>query len=206
MLSCADQRKLNSNVIDDDIVNFWEAYDAITSTQDSVLQSQLLDSLYIQPGTAGLKAFMERKGYTPERYLHAINTYPKFWASIRKNSFRSKAFREEIEVEITKLKAIYPDLKAAKIYFTIGALMSPGTTMDSLVLIGAELALADSNAVTDELPDWLAENLRRYFDSNPIQDVVLLNVHEYVHTQQNTHGYDLLSQSLHVSPRPKGQG
>lgn len=75
--------------------------------------------------------------------------------------------------------------------------MSGGTTMDSLVLIGSEISMTDSTTVTEELPDWLATNLRKHFDTNPIEDIVLLNVHEYVHTQQNTYGYDLLSQCLY---------
>ena len=196
LLACKNQNP-NSNVITYDIDNFWEAYDKIRATKDSAQQYQYLNSLYIKKGSPGLKAFMQRRNYTADSYIEAINNYPLFWASVRENTFKSKHLAKEINLEINKLKQWYPEMKPAKIYFTIGALMSPGTTMDSLVLIGAETAMADSTAVTNELPDWLASNLRVFFDNNPIQDVVLLNAHEYVHTQQSTNGYDLLSQSLY---------
>jgi hypothetical protein len=189
--------KSTSIVINEDIPRFWQAYDAIRATPDSARQAQLLDSLYIQPGTPGLKAFMERRQYRPQDFLLAINSYPKFWESVRENTLQSGQFAAGIEADVAKLRKLYPALKPAKIYFTIGALMSGGTTMDDKVLIGAEIALTDSKAVTEELPEWLGKNLRAHFDGNPIDDVVLLNVHEYVHTQQKRHGYDLLSQSLY---------
>ncbi|MEL7120766.1 MAG: hypothetical protein AAFO07_15045 [Bacteroidota bacterium] len=195
---CSQDDKLeNANTINSDIPNFWAAYDKITSTTDSTQQMEYLQTLFLDKGTPGLKAFMEIKNYTPERYLNAINSYPKFWASIRENTYKTDQYSKEIQAEVEKLKTIYPDLKPAKIYFTIGALMSGGTTMDSLVLIGAEIAMGDSSVITDEFPDRLQTSLRAHFDTNPINDVVLLNTHEYVHTQQRPQmGYDLLSQCV----------
>ncbi len=210
-INCQPQKTSNA-VINTDIANFWNAYDSIITTTDSTLQYQYLQQLFLEKGTPGLKAFMERKRYTPASYIQAINSYPKFWASVRKNTFKTDRFAAEIENEIGKLKSLYPDLEPAKIYFTIGALMSGGTTLDSFVLIGSEIAMADSSAVTEEFPDWLKGSLRPFFDSNPIHDVVLLNIHEYVHTQQRPQGgYDLLSQCLYegvaefVSVKSTGQ-
>ena len=169
-------------VIDADIAHFWLAFDRINAERDSTLHLQILEEEFLSKGTPGLAAFRERREYTAESYLNAIYNYPKFWASVRNNMQRSQTFSTVIDAEIDRLKAWYPNLKPAKIYFTVGALMSNGTTMDSLVLIGAETAMADSTAVTEELPERLGSNLRRFFDSNPINDIVLLNVHEYVHT------------------------
>jgi len=189
---------ISSNVIASDIDHFWEAYDVISNTTDSLAQVHLLDSLFIAKGTPGLTALMEKRRYTTADYLYAINNYPQFWASIRANTKDSGMYAADIESEITKLKDLYPDLRPAKIYFTIGAMMSNGTTLDSLVLIGSELAMGDSSVVTDELaPEWYKNNLTQFFSKNPIENIVLLNVHEYVHTQQNTNGYDCLSQCLY---------
>ncbi len=196
--SCTNkQEKTYDFVVNTDIQNFWTAFDQIRTTPDSLEKIQLIQKEYIDKGSPGLKAFMQQKNYTPESYINAIDNYPRFWASVRKNTLTSQKYRDEIAKEVEKLKALYPSLKPAKIYFTIGALFSNGTTMDSMVLIGAELAMADSAAVTEELPDRLGENLSAFFSNNPIQDIVLLNLHEYVHTQQNTYGYDLLSQCLY---------
>jgi hypothetical protein len=180
-----------------DVYRFWEAYDQIVATDDTSNQRILLRSLYLDPGSPGLDALRERRGYTEDVYLNAIRSYPQFWSSVKENTLRSAEFAEEIEAGVAKFKDLYPAMRSAQVYFTVGALYTGGTTLDSLVLIGAEIAMADSSIVTTELPERLGENLSRFFATNPINDVVLLNVHEFVHTQQNANGYDLLSQCLY---------
>ena len=183
-------------VVTSDIERFWQAFDAVSSAPDSASQYRLLDELFVAPGTPGLHALMERRGYTPEDYVAAINDAPAFWASVRENTLRAADYAGEIERVVERLRVLYPDLRPAQIYFTVGALRTNGTTLEDQVLIGSELAMADSTVVTDELPDGLRQNLRRYVDSNPVADVVLLNAHEYVHTQQGPFGATLLAVAL----------
>jgi hypothetical protein len=57
--------------------------------------------------------------------------------------------------------------------------------------------LTDKNAVSSEFPEPIARSRGVYFASNPIENVVLLNVHEYVHTQQKPIVNNLLSQCLY---------
>jgi hypothetical protein len=186
----------SANFITSDIDNFWTAYDKITATKDSVQQYAFLKELYLDKGTIGLKAMMEARRTTAKTYINAINKHPLFWASVRANTLKAPIFAEEIAANVLKMKLLYPELKPAKIYFTIGAFRSNGTTMDSLVLIGSELALADKNTVTTELSPQFS-HLQSYFDGNPIDKTVFLNVHEYVHTQQKTTiGNYLLAQCL----------
>lgn len=185
-----------SAVVSSDIDHFWEAYDKIQETTDSLKQREILQTLFLDKGTPGLEAIMQARRYTLDSYLDAIHDYPKFWESVRSNMAKAKTLGPEIEDGIAAFEKLYPHSRPAKVYFTVGALRTNGTAMDSLVLIGSELALADEQVVTEELPGSFGY-LRAYFDSNPIEDVVFLNVHEYVHTQQSTHGgYDLLSQCL----------
>ncbi len=108
-----------------------------------------------------------------------------YWKSIRKTMLKANNYSTEIASNIGQLKTIYPALKPAKIYFTVGAFRSGGTTMDSLVLIGSEIAMADKNAYTQEFE---ADNpsLASYLKTSPINSVVFTNVHEYIHTQQKT--------------------
>lgn len=148
-------------VVTADVDHFWEAYDAITATADTARQAALLDRLFLQRGTPGLRALMERRGYTPESYLQAIRDYPRFWASVRPNTLRADEFAGDIEAGVERLRALYQALRPATVYFTVGALLTNGTTLHSLVLIGSESALADRTVVTDELPDRLGQNLRR---------------------------------------------
>ncbi|HEY0246377.1 MAG TPA: Ig-like domain-containing protein [Mucilaginibacter sp.] len=172
-------------IVTADIGNFWNAYDKITATKDSTQQFAYLNQLFIDKGTPGLKAMMQARDYTAKSYIDAINGYPLFWNSIRANTFRANEFSKDIAANVSKLKKLYPGLKPAKIYFTIGAFKSGGTTMDNMVLIGSEIALGDEHTVMQEFPKNY-DALRTYFKTNPINLVVFTNIHEYIHTQQKT--------------------
>lgn len=183
-------------VVTEDIARFWRAYDQIQVAQSREEKAVILRREYVTPGSPGLHAMMERRRYSVDSYLDAIERYPRFWASIRGNTLKAGAHAEQIEQGLHRLQRIYPNAKPATVYFTMGALMSGGTTLDDKVLIGAEISMADRTAVTAELPEPLAGNLRRHFDTDPVSHLVLLNVHEYVHTQQGAFGADLLSVAL----------
>lgn len=196
LTQCKNRNSTTQQVVTTDIHNFWEAYDLITATSDSAAQYQYLDSLFIQRGTPGLQGVMQARNYSPQEYLHAINHYPKFWASIRPNMQLADKLSEELQGGIEKFREIYPDLKPAKIYFTVGAFRTGGTTIDSTVMIGSEISLADSTTVTSEFPENLA-HLKTHFATNPNKHLVFLNVHEYVHTQQNPRVFNILSLTLY---------
>lgn len=181
---CVCAQESNQTIVTSDIDNFWIAYDKISATNDSAKQYEYINE-YIAKGSSGLKAMMEVRRYTPQSYIDAINSYPAFWESIRPNTLKAKGFAIDIEKGVSKLKDLYPEMKPANVYFTVGALLSNGTTQGNSVLIGSELALADENTVSSEFQDRLS-HLPYFFQSNPIQDIVFLNVHEFVHTQQKT--------------------
>lgn len=192
----ANSQDIHQRIITSDIKNFWTAYDKIKATSDSTLQVGYINDLFIKRGTDGLKSIMKARGYTAKSYVDAIHNYPLFWHSVRVNTQRADEFADSIAKEIDKLAGIYKKLKPARIYFTIGALRTNGTTLDGNVLIGSELALADAHTVSSEFPKALS-HLKTFFSSNPIRSTVFLNVHEYVHTQQKSSiGYNLLSQCV----------
>ena len=185
-----------TNFVTADIDNFWTAYDKITATKDSVQQYDYINRLFIGNGSLGLKAIMQLGRYTDKSYINAINNYPLFWNSIRENTLKAHGIAKDIENDVLKVKMLYPNLKPAKIYFTIGALNRSGTTMDSMVLIGSEIAFGDKKTITTELPKAYT-HLRPYFDRNSLNVLVFLNVHEYIHTQQKTTiGNTLLAQCV----------
>ena len=169
------------SVVTTDIDNFWVAYDSAQTTADSLSQLHFIQTLYVEKGTPGLKAFMEARDYTAPEWVSVIRRYPKFWQSIRPDIISLKSRAEEIAVYIQKFKELYPQLSAAKIYFTVGCLHSGGTTMDSLILIGTEIAAGNPHTDVSEFPDkWLSG----VFQSATTSRIVPLNMHEYVHTQQ----------------------
>lgn len=185
-----------NHIVTTDIDNFWNAYDHIIATKDTELQHSYLNELFIAKGTPGLKGIIQVRNYTDQSYLAAVRSYPLFWQSIRSNTLKAKTFSMKINHGIRNLKQLYPELKPSIIYFTIGALKTNGTTQKDKILIGSELALADSATNTSEFPATL-NHLKQFFKSNPIQSVVFGNVHEYVHTQQkSTVANSLLGQCL----------
>jgi hypothetical protein len=180
-------------VFTSDIDNFWNAYDSCQSTTDSLKQLHYIQALYVDKGTQGLKAFMEARDYTPELWVSLIRKYPGFWKSIRPNTITVKSKANDIEQSIQKLKKLYPQLKEAKMYFTIGGLRSGGTTMSDMVLIGTEIAAGDPSTNVSEFPNKWLEGV---FKNQQSGNIVPLNIHEYVHTQQNGEPENLLGQAI----------
>lgn len=177
-----------------DIDNFWIAYDKIIATKDSSKQYKLLKELYLNKGSQGLKGLIEVRNYTDKEFIDWITKYPKFWNSLRKNTLKTKNLYPKINVNIQKLKQVYPDLKPATIYFSVGAFRTNGTIQGNKILIGSELSLADKTTIIDEFPSW---RQTFYKTQNPLTELPLLCTHEYIHTQQKEMAENLLSLCLY---------
>ncbi|WP_066830254.1 hypothetical protein [Rufibacter ruber] len=189
-------QKKPQRVITTDIDNFWVAYDSMRTTQDSLKQLRYLQTLYLDKGTPGLKALMEVRDYQPAEWVHAVRQYPKFWNSLRPRTQLAKSGAQGLEPHLKKLQQLYPPLSPASIYFAIGVFRTSGTTKDNMVLIGAELVTGNSQVDLSELPQNLQTFLSRYYQSDPFKNIIPLNVHEYVHTQQKGLGSNLLGRAL----------
>lgn len=180
-----------------DITRFWDAYDRIQVSTDTAEQRKLLHTHFIDQASPGQRAMFQARRYTPDEYLEAIRNYPRFWASVRKSMLSADIHVQAMQEGVERLRGLYPQMRPADIYFTVGVFRSGGTVTDNMVLIGSEISLADSTAVTDELPGYLG-HLPGFFATNPARHLAFVNVHELIHTQQGGRwGYDLLSQSLH---------
>lgn len=176
-----------------DIDHFWTAYDAIQKTKDLSEKIAIINKQYINKGTKGLKAFMTARQYNDTLWVELIGKLPKFWNSIRANTLSIKHKTAELEKAVKKLKEIYPDLKPAEMYFTIGGLRSGGTVKDNMVLVGAEIATGNANTDVSEFTNnWL----KNVFKEQSLDNIVSLNIHEYIHTQQKPNGSSLLSQAI----------
>ncbi len=187
------QTNIHQHVFTSDIDNFWMAYDSIQSTSDSIQQLHYIQSLYIDKGTPGLKAFMVARRYNGPLWIKLIRSYPKFWRSIRPNTLSAKTKSNEIESSIEKFKQLYPELKPATMYFTVGGLRSGGTTTGDMVLIGTEIATGNAGTDVSEFPNkWLAG----VFKEQSSENIIPLNIHEYVHTQQRGDANSLLAQAI----------
>ena len=185
-----------STVIYEDIARFWEAHDAIRAEPDRAEQQRLINRLYIDRGTPGLHAMIRARSYRSQEFVNAINTAPQYFDAVRPHTLQVAKYAPLIERRLANIRRIYPEAQPVPVYFVIGALRAGGTAIDGKLLIGAELAMTDSSIPSDEL---MADfpHLADYFASSPIDNLVALNLHEWVHTQQRSEGgVDLLSQAL----------
>ncbi|UKB77846.1 Ig-like domain-containing protein [Chryseobacterium sp. MEBOG07] len=183
----------STKIFTSDIDNFWVAYDSIQKTDNHSKKMDLIKRLYTDKGTEGLKTFMKVRDYNDTVFVNIIDKYPKFWNSIRPNTLTIKTKTNELEASVAKLKQLYPELKEAEMYFTIGGLNSGGTVSGNKVLVGAEIATGlPSTDVSEFQDDWL----KGVFAEQSLDNIVSLNVHEYIHTQQTGNRRRVLSQSI----------
>jgi len=153
-----------AKIFTSDIDNFWVAYDSIQKTDDFSKKLNFINKLYIEKGSEGLKAFMELRDYNDSLYVKLIDGYPKFWNSVRPNTFSIKNKSNEFNKAFKNFKRLYPQLKNAEMYFIIGGLRSGGTTFGNMILIGAEIATANPTTDVSEFRnDWL----KNVFQGNP---------------------------------------
>ncbi|MGV0965625.1 gliding motility protein GldB-related protein [Empedobacter falsenii] len=175
------QKTNSKNIYISDIDNFWVAYDSIQSTNDYSQKIKFINTLYIDKGTKGLKTFMKVRDYSDTIYVKLIDSYPKFWNSVRPNTLTIKNKTKELTKAVKKLKKLYPELKEGEMYFTIGGLRSGGTLYENMVLVGAEIATGTPKIDVSEFENnWL----KNVFAKQSLDNIISLNIHEYVHTQQ----------------------
>lgn len=194
LISTSLLKAQSQQFVSSDIINFWKAYDKIQTTRDSATQVRFMQELYINKGSAGLKSLLEVRRYTAQEYVKAINQFPAFWKSIRKNTLSSSLHYKEINQYISNLKKAYPALKPSTIYFLIGVFRTPGTIQQNRVLIGTEYSLGDATTITREFPKARQDY---YTDYKPRENIALLSTHEYIHTQQKEPADNLLSNCLY---------
>jgi len=169
-------------IVNTDVINFYAAFDSIQLVDSQKEKKKILKHLFLEKASPGQKAMIKARRYKDQEYLDAIQKYPKFFESLRKNMMSTNSLTGKLNDRIEKFKTLYPEIKPARIYFTVGAFRSNGTTLADKVLIGCELALVDDQTDLSEFPeDYWARN---YWKSIPYQNIIKLNMHEYVHTQQ----------------------
>lgn len=173
-----------------DIDNFWIAYDSVKTTADTTKQKEFIQKLYLDKATSGLKDFIIVRQHSAKRHLNNILKYPKFWASVKSHTLQIKSYTPDIENLMIKFKMLYSNFKQPDVFFTIGCLNSGGTTTRNKILIGSEIAAADSTVDATEVGSWLG----RVFKLNT--SVLSMVAHELGHTQQNGNNANLLGNCI----------
>ncbi|MEQ8704336.1 MAG: hypothetical protein RIC19_10475 [Phaeodactylibacter sp.] len=171
-------------LVSGDIDRFWAAYDQIQAEPDTARHLQILKEAFIKPASEGQQQLFAIRNYTPEEYLINIRAYPRFYASLRPLLEHRAPIEADIRTALEKFQQLYPPMQSGKIYLGMGNFRTNGTTVDSLVLFGAEMAFTDSTVKTSEFPpqyQYFKDYIRDY---DPIHNVRFLAAHEFVHTQQ----------------------
>ena len=166
-----------------DIDHFWDAYDHLVnckSFEDSVASFQ---ERYIYKATSGLKDFIMARNFTAEEYVRKIGKFPKFYQSIRKNTYEVKKAEPLIEEVFKNFKSLYPNFKPFKVCFAIGTIRTGGTTSDKFVLIGTEIT---TSTAANDLSEFNGDAMGRVLagETDIVQKIKNIVAHECVHTQQ----------------------
>lgn len=164
-----------------DIDNFWEAYDSIQYVDDYSEKIKLINDLYLNKETEGLKKFRELRNYSDSSYVRMIEKYPSFFESIRPNVNKLVTQKDVINAAFLNFGERYPDFKGVDIYFTIGCFNSGGTIADNMILLGAEILAVDS---TTTFVDTDLKWLQNYAQAQTIENIGFFVLHEYVHVLQ----------------------
>ncbi|MGV0757128.1 hypothetical protein ACTS95_13080 [Empedobacter brevis] len=174
-----------------DVANFWKAYDSIQKNPSH--KSEIIDHLFLDKKTAGLKSFMDIKKFGKDDYLTLIEKYPKFWNSIRQNTIIDQKKIKPITKAFKKFEKLYPHTSKGSIYYTIGALKSGGTTNHEDLLLGIEKIVGDKNTDVTEFEN---ENAKKMFSFTTPSLLEHVTVHEFIHTFQKEGEINVLSKAI----------
>jgi hypothetical protein len=175
-ISCSPKED-RSKIYLSDVENFWTAYDNLKDTKDSAV---VIQTLYINKASNGLSEFLKvRPMFNANSYVEAIRKYPEFWKSIRGRTEKIKDEFKSINNAFSRIKEIYPTFEIPEIYFIISPIGTGGTTSldNKLLLLGAEIVMADSTVNTTEFDSPLKEIIGTI-------NVPLYVIHESIHTVQ----------------------
>src|SRR5687767_3813682 len=91
-------------VVTQDGLNFWRAYDALVPGVDTVT---VFETKVIEPATPQFTAFIRKNKITAKQYAAQVKAFPKFYRTIRESSIRLLQSESTIRSLVQKLKDMY---------------------------------------------------------------------------------------------------
>jgi hypothetical protein len=173
----AASENLGYRFVTTDIDNFWEAYDALEISSDSIATIQ---QLYIDKASPEFEKFLEARNFTAEQYIDWIKFAPDFWKTIRPLTLAVKKKKYKIDSIYSSFQELYPEADLPNICFAITPIQSGGTTSKGLILIGTEIATVDPKVVDISQITGFMKSLFERSTGN----IEYLVAHELIHTQQ----------------------
>jgi len=157
-----------------DIDLFWKAYDSAKPEN----RAEVLRKEYLEKGSQGLKEFTRVRIGSAESLGKAIQTHPKYYASLRAPSRKVADYKDAVRASFRKLKELYEPAIFPDVYFVIGRMSSGGTLTDTGLLIGVDMYGMSKATAVEELGGWHKAVLK------PIEDIPYIVAHELIHYQQ----------------------
>ncbi|MCP9757169.1 hypothetical protein EGI26_18570 [Lacihabitans sp. CCS-44] len=179
------------NLITTDLENFGEMYAQLPRAKSAEDSLNLIRSIVLAKGTETFKEYVRQKeaqnNFKIEgEYLNKLRLYPKYYASVLKQSeiFKSKKMTKKVNNVYDKLLKIYPEAKIKPNVICIGIMDDGGKSFESGQYVGLELFTCNSFADTTEvvhsrgLMDYMKATS---FDISRIDELI---AHELVHLSQ----------------------
>jgi hypothetical protein len=179
----AENRKM---VLTADIDHFWEAFDALRTCKTKADSLKAVQMLYLDRATDGLIDFIAARDITAERLVQQIGRHPKFYASVRPNTYTVKGREGLIRAVYDRFSGLYKGFKPFKVCFAIGIANTGGTVSNEFVLIGTEVMASSKTVDVSEFIRDKDLNKAALLSAggNFDQKIRDLVAHESVHTQQ----------------------
>ena len=182
----ADARaKLNRNpdrakFVTSDLDNFLRAYALASRASTDAEKIAIYQREYLDKGSPGLKDFVDARIKSAANLVHAIDTHPKYYASVGSVIPQIAPMEPAMRASFRKLKKLYSDAVFPDVYFLVGVMNSGGTTGPSGLLIGLEMHAKTATTDMSEMDSWLKAVL------GPPEQLPGIVAHELTHYQQIT--------------------
>ena len=162
-----------------DIPRFWEAIDSLKNSHTTADSITLIQKIYLDRMSKEGQKYLEIRQYTAAEYIRTLRKYPKYFKQLRVKTNRIVSYEAELESTFKKLGSAIPNYETPGVCFAIGCFRGGGTTKKGVILLGSEIALADTAMDFSEFTGNLHQTL-----SSGI-NLPELVAHESIHCQQH---------------------
>jgi len=162
-----------------DIPHFWEAVDSLKNARNRADSIAIIQTLYLDRMSTEGKKFINIREYTAAEYVRTLYKYPNYFKALRVKTDNIATYQTLLDSTFKKLKSAIPDYETPTVCFAIGCFRGGGTTKKDVILMGSEIALADSTMDFSEFKG----NLRTTLSAGI--NLIDLVAHESIHCQQH---------------------
>jgi hypothetical protein len=173
-LSCSSSFG-QTKVFTHDITNFFVAFDSVQKQPNKVEQLNIIQNLYVDKASDGLKDFIALGGGNTSKWLNYILYNKEYLVRIRPYLENISSQIATIQTNLGKVKQVYPAFKDGNIYFIIGCGLVGGTPnkQTNNLILGAEVLATKQS-------EWAIPSA----------------IHEFIHIQQKNSNGQLLAQTV----------